>query len=259
MLLYYLKHMSLKFSKFENKIIKDFNKDGFIIFDIKEKKSLFKIKKFFEKKINQISRNKKTKILKNKDILNNFHKNINSDQLNDFRIELYNSINNQKWFLDEYFGMGKRHLEVICGNELAMQRKVNLSIQLPKDDSSLLPLHSDVWSGCSAYEVVLWIPLVDCYEGPITSIGRRRLHDGDVQDVFILTPNEVSTMPQTSSVIQCIFEVLSNEHHIVFLTDEEDQIQDVVTIGMLSSPIIQEYLTLLVSKLSSENWDFVLI
>ena len=28
--------------------------------------------------------------------------------------------------------MGKRHLEVICGNELAMQRKVNLSIQLPK-------------------------------------------------------------------------------------------------------------------------------
>ena len=106
MLLYYLKHMSLKFSKFENKIIKDFNKDGFIIFDIKEKKSLFKIKKFFEKKINQISL-KKNKILKNKDILNNFHKNINSDQLNDFRIELYNSINNQKWFLDEYFGMGK--------------------------------------------------------------------------------------------------------------------------------------------------------
>ena len=42
-----------------------------------------------------------------------------------------------------------------------MQRKVNLSIQLPKDDSSLLPLHSDVWSGCSAYEVVLWIPLVN--------------------------------------------------------------------------------------------------
>ena len=51
MLLYYLKHMSLKFSKFENKIIKDFNKDGFIIFDIKEKESLFKIKKFFEKKL----------------------------------------------------------------------------------------------------------------------------------------------------------------------------------------------------------------
>ena len=128
---------------------------------LKKEKFILKLRIFFEKKINQISRNKKNKILKNKDILNSFHKNINFDQLNDFRIELYNSINNQKWFLDEYFGMGKRHLEVICGNELAMQRKVNLSIQLPKDDSSLLPLHSDVWSGCSAYEVVLWIPLVN--------------------------------------------------------------------------------------------------
>ena len=41
-----------------------------------------------------------------------------------------------------------------------MQRKINLSIQFPKDDSSLLPIHSDVWSGCSPYEIVLWIPLV---------------------------------------------------------------------------------------------------
>ena len=44
-----------------------------------------------------------------------------------------------------------------------MQRRVNLSIQLPGDDSSLLPIHSDVWSGDSPYEVVLWVPLVDCF------------------------------------------------------------------------------------------------
>ena len=43
-----------------------------------------------------------------------------------------------------------------------MQRKVNLSIQMPNDDSSLLPVHSDVWSGCSPFEVVVWIPLVNC-------------------------------------------------------------------------------------------------
>ncbi len=153
--------MSLKSSKFENKIIKNFNRDGFIIFDIKEKKTLLKIKKFFEKKINKISKKKNSKIYKDKDILNNFHKYLSFEQLNDVRFQLYNSINNQKWFLDEYFCMGKKHLEVICGNELAMQRKVNLSIQLPKDDSSLLPVHSDVWSGCSAYEVVLWIPMVN--------------------------------------------------------------------------------------------------
>jgi hypothetical protein len=100
------------------------------------------------------------------------------------------------------------------------------------------------------------IPLVDCFEGEITSIGRRQLHDGDVEKVFILSLEEVSTMPQTSSVIRCIFEVLSNEHHIVFLTDEDEKIRDVVTIGMLTNPIIKEYLTLLIGRLYSEGWDF---
>jgi sporadic carbohydrate cluster 2OG-Fe(II) oxygenase len=45
-----------------------------------------------------------------------------------------------------------------------MQLNVNLSIQLPKDDSSLLPIHADTWSGDSPFEVVVWVPLVDCYK-----------------------------------------------------------------------------------------------
>ena len=45
-----------------------------------------------------------------------------------------------------------------------MQNRINLSIQLPKDKSSLLPLHSDIWSGDSPFELVIWIPLVDCYK-----------------------------------------------------------------------------------------------
>ena len=99
------------------------------------------------------------------------------------------------------------------------------------------------------------IPLVGYYEGPITSIGRRRLHDGDLQDVFILKPDEVPQLPQNSAVIECIFEVLSNEHHIVFLT-HEGEIKDVVTISMLAEPIIKEYLTMLIGRLYEEGWDF---
>jgi sporadic carbohydrate cluster 2OG-Fe(II) oxygenase len=44
-----------------------------------------------------------------------------------------------------------------------MQLRVNLSIQFPNDDSSLLPVHADTWSGDSPYEVVVWLPLVNCY------------------------------------------------------------------------------------------------
>ena len=52
----------------------------------------------------------------------------------------------------------------MCGNELVMQRRCNLSIQLPNDDSSLLPLHADVWVGDSEYEIVFWLPLVNVYK-----------------------------------------------------------------------------------------------
>ena len=44
-----------------------------------------------------------------------------------------------------------------------MQRALNLSIQLPDDTSSLLPLHADIWSGNSPYEVVFWLPLTPVY------------------------------------------------------------------------------------------------
>ena len=45
-----------------------------------------------------------------------------------------------------------------------MQKKINLSIQLPKDDSSLLAVHSDVWAGDSPFEIVVWLPLVNCFK-----------------------------------------------------------------------------------------------
>jgi sporadic carbohydrate cluster 2OG-Fe(II) oxygenase len=44
-----------------------------------------------------------------------------------------------------------------------MQLRINLSIQLPGDESSLLPVHADTWSGDSPFEVVVWTPLVDCH------------------------------------------------------------------------------------------------
>lgn len=84
------------------------------------------------------------------------------EQLNDLRLAVISSIVGDPTFREDYFACGRRTLETIVGNELAMQRGVGLSIQLPNDAGSLLPLHSDAWSEDSPYEVVLWIPLVDC-------------------------------------------------------------------------------------------------
>ena len=94
--------------------------------------------------------------------LNTFHSLVTPDHLNDLRIKLIDKINAETWVRSSFFNLARTTLDILVGNELAMQKRINLSIQLPSDHSSLLPLHSDVWSGDSPFEVVVWVPLVDC-------------------------------------------------------------------------------------------------
>jgi len=83
--------------------------------------------------------------------------------LNDFRVAVIHGINALAELRPAYFAVARPYLEAIVGNELAMQQRVNLSIQMPGDTSSLLAVHADTWSGDSPYEVVAWLPLVHCY------------------------------------------------------------------------------------------------
>ncbi|MEM6797746.1 MAG: sporadic carbohydrate cluster 2OG-Fe(II) oxygenase, partial [Acidobacteriota bacterium] len=87
---------------------------------------------------------------------------VGPEALNPLRLEVFRELNGRPWLRPAYFNLARRALSALVGNELAMQRRVNLSIQLPGDESSLLPLHADSWSGDSPYEIVLWLPLVDC-------------------------------------------------------------------------------------------------
>ena len=95
--------------------------------------------------------------------LNLVHQRIDGQSLNDFRLKIIQGINAIDDFRALYFRVARPYLEALVGNELAMQARVNLSIQLPEDHSSLLPVHADTWAGDSPFEVVVWLPLVDCY------------------------------------------------------------------------------------------------
>ena len=83
--------------------------------------------------------------------------------LNEFRLTLIRELNADETIRPLLYQLAREPLHLLVGNELAMQRGLNLSIQLPDDDSSLLPLHSDIWSGNSPYEVVFWLPLTPVY------------------------------------------------------------------------------------------------
>jgi sporadic carbohydrate cluster 2OG-Fe(II) oxygenase len=83
------------------------------------------------------------------------------DRLNALRLAIIDALTGAPWFREVYFACGRSVLETVVGNELAMQRGIGFSIQVPNDRSSVLPLHSDAWSEDSPFEVVLWIALVD--------------------------------------------------------------------------------------------------
>ena len=96
--------------------------------------------------------------------LDRIHEHVGPDTLNGLRLHVINGLNNETWIRPSYFALARSALDCLVGNELAMQRRVNLSIQLPHDSSSLLPIHADVWDGDSPFEVVVWLPLVNCFE-----------------------------------------------------------------------------------------------
>ncbi len=123
-------------------------------------------------------------------------------RLNDLRLAVIEALGAADWFREAYFACGRRLLEIVAGNELAMQRGVGFSVQLPDDDSSLLPLHSDVWSEDSPFEVVLWIPLVDCFGTKSMFVlppdadarWRPRMHEfagGNVDALFAAVESEL--------------------------------------------------------------------
>ena len=97
------------------------------------------------------------------EVLNHIHRQVPVAELNTFRLKIIRGFNAIEEFRQMYFRVARPYLETLVGNELAMQLRVNLSIQFPGDDSSLLPVHADTWSGDSPFEVVVWLPLVDCY------------------------------------------------------------------------------------------------
>lgn len=95
--------------------------------------------------------------------LDTLHERVSPQDLNPFRLAVISALNGERWVRRAYFDLARSALECIVGNELCMQRRINLSIQMPGDDSSVLPLHADTWSGDSPFEAVLWIPWTNCY------------------------------------------------------------------------------------------------
>ena len=127
--------------------------------DLKKIEDIKSLNYIFKKFENAIYLEKK---LKNKKIrFNKLHKHINKLSLNNLRLSLIKKINQDHKFSNNYYNIAKNTLDFLIGNEVAMQKNINVSIQTPRDKDSMLSMHSDIHAGESPFEVVAWLPLTD--------------------------------------------------------------------------------------------------
>lgn len=86
------------------------------------------------------------------------------NRVNEVRINAYNTINNSLNLHNKCFELVENSIVQLLGPDLAVQAKINLSIVMPDDPSSVIPLHSDINTGEPLHELVIWIPITDCYD-----------------------------------------------------------------------------------------------
>tara|TARA_B100000242_G_C43046666_1_gene488638 strand:- start:1759 stop:2583 length:825 start_codon:yes stop_codon:yes gene_type:complete len=137
-----------------------FKKEGYLIKNTNSIDSLNQIQSFI---FNTLNKHSKKNFFNDSKInfFTKFHKNINKKKLNEIRVSAINDINKKNGFRDLYYEAAKELLDDLVGNEVAMQKKINLSIQIPNDKKSILPMHSDIYAGESPFEVVIWIPMMN--------------------------------------------------------------------------------------------------
>jgi len=146
----------------ERKLNQDFLDRGYVIVDVEDREILENI----QQRAAQLAADHLNISLEGtaQVFLDNIHQYVSVEKLNGLRLAVIQGLNADPDIRRKYFLLARHTIECLVGNELAMQRRLNLSVQLPQDDSSLLPIHADVWDGDSPFEVVAWLPLVDCYK-----------------------------------------------------------------------------------------------
>ena len=125
------------------------------IFDVKKKKDL----NFFVNNIKKTIKKHKPKFDGN---LSKIHKNVSHKEINNIRIDCFRKINSSDW-IDKIKIIFGEQMYYLLGQDLLIQSKINVSIQMPDDKNSILNPHSDCWSADSPFQLNLWIPLTRAY------------------------------------------------------------------------------------------------
>ncbi|AAQ00327.1 MULTISPECIES: sporadic carbohydrate cluster 2OG-Fe(II) oxygenase [Prochlorococcus] len=128
------------------------------------------------------------------DNLQELHSCINTQDVNASRLKAYRSLNILSNWEELYFSLAKNKIEHFLGPDLAIQSKLNLSIQMPKDSTSVLQLHTDALSGQSIFELVLWVPFTPAFDSNAMYIFRPEISKIMLSDMPKLEKEGMSSL-----------------------------------------------------------------
>ena len=126
--------------------------------------------------------------------LESAHLSISHEDSNDLRLYIMKSVYKTTSFHKNYYQAAKNIIHTLCGNELAMQKRPGISINLPQNQNDVLPIHADTWNGVSPFELNIWIPLVNCTDSMCLYILKRDKYEfrlKESQDLLRLTSDEL--------------------------------------------------------------------
>ena len=96
--------------------------------------------------------------------LNEIHQIIDIAQdLNPIRLRVMDFLNSGERYKRLIYQACKPIIDEIIGPDVAVQKRINLVVQTPRNEDEILPMHSDVEGGDSPFEVTIWLPLVDVF------------------------------------------------------------------------------------------------
>ena len=141
-------------------MIKNFIKNSFIIVDAEKIELLAELKKdIYSFSCKELSLKK----ISIDYFYKNFHKlKISKLRLNKYRLKLLKFLTSNVSFKKNIYDSYSQILTKILGPDVAIQKSLNVVIHQP-DNMEISPLHRDAPEN-SPYEIVLWVPLVDCYD-----------------------------------------------------------------------------------------------
>src|SRR3954453_15042226 len=120
-------------------VVEEFTTSGYIIRDVEDRAALDEMRHELVVIAAALIEQKMPK--DDGAFLDNIHTMIPVDKLNEFRLGIYREMNAKSWFRPTYFQLTRGMIEGLVGNELAMQNRINFSIQMPKEQTSLLDIH----------------------------------------------------------------------------------------------------------------------